>query len=116
MRNHGEAGSALIEALVALMLVATVGVAVTGLLNGVERAEYAVGVREQATADAGRVLAAISLLSRNDLDRRLGQHRVGEFLVTVQRPERTLYRAAVAAADRPRAELLVTLLYRPEPR
>jgi hypothetical protein len=55
----------------------------------------------------------MTLLTRADLDRRLGTHRIGEFAVEVQRPERTLYRIAIAGAEAGANELLVTVVYRP---
>ena len=60
------------------------------------------------------MLAAMTLLKREELDRRLGRHPVGEFLVDVQRPERTLYRIAIGPADAPQVEDLVTVVYRAE--
>ena len=72
--------------------------------------------REHILAGEERVLAALSLLRREDLDRRLGHHSLGEFVVDVQRPERTLYRIAIGAANAPRVEDLVTVVYRPEPK
>ena len=65
-------------------------------------------------ANEDRVLAAMTLLKRVDLDRRIGRHEVGEFVLDVQRPERTLYRIAVAQTSAPQVEDLVTVVYRRE--
>jgi hypothetical protein len=64
---------------------------------------------------ADRVLTAMTLLGRTDLDRRIGRHPVGEFEVHVSRPERVLYRIAIAAAAAPERTLLATVVHRPEP-
>ena len=64
--------------------------------------------------EADRVLSAVTLLAADDLDRRLGSHPVGEFVVDVQRPRRFLYRIAVAEGDAPARMLLVTVVARSE--
>jgi hypothetical protein len=61
------------------------------------------------------VLTATALLSRDDLDRRLGRHPIGQFIVEVQRPDPTLYRIAIAEGRAPEVEALVTVVYRPQP-
>ena len=53
---------------------------------------------------------------RADLDRRLGKHEIGEFVSDIQRPERGLYRIAVSESSAPERTLLVTVVYRAEPR
>ncbi|MBK6781277.1 MAG: hypothetical protein IPG75_17355 [Gemmatimonadetes bacterium] len=63
---------------------------------------------ERVLDEADRVLSAFALLAADDLDRRLGSHPVGEFVVDVQRPRRSLYRIAVADGDAPGRMLLVT--------
>ena len=61
-----------------------------------------------------RVLTALTLLTRAELDRRLGRHPLGELMVDIQRPERTLYRIALAQQESPQVEDLVTVVYRRE--
>lgn len=107
-------GIALLEVLVA---VAILGVATLSLLELVGAGIRAVAVareRERELADEERLLAAYTLLTRGDLDRRLGDRAVGPYIAIVQRPERTLYRVALR---RSMAEIedLVTVVYRPEP-
>ena len=65
-------------------------------------------------ADEERLLAAYPLLPRGDLDRRLGRRHVGPYVVTVERPERTLYRVALARQEASDVEDLVTVVFRPE--
>jgi hypothetical protein len=99
---------------VALVILATAGTALVELVGAGLRSERDARERERTLAAEERVLAAMTLLKREDFDRRLGQRRVGEFSVDVQRPERTLYRIAIAEARSAHVEDLVTVVYRPE--
>jgi len=112
LRTNG--GVALLEVLVALAILGTAGVSLVGLLGAGLRGEQDAQERERTLANEDRVLAAMTLLKRADLDRRIGRHDVGEFLVDVQRPEQTLYRIAIAQTSAPQVEDLVTVVYRRE--
>jgi prepilin-type N-terminal cleavage/methylation domain-containing protein len=109
-----ERGVALLEVLAA---VAILGVAATGFIALVAagmQATVAAQHRERDLADEERLLAAYTLLARKDLDRRLGSRAVGSYIMNVQRPERTLYRIAIALERSPQVEDLVTVVYRME--
>ena len=108
-------GVALLEVLVALAILSATGLSLAGLVGADVRAEQESRLREQALSAQGRALTALSLLGRQDLDRRLGRHRLGEFIVNVERPEATLYRIALADTIAPEVEALVTVVYRREP-
>lgn len=108
-------GIALLDALIALTILSSAGLALTGLLRQAINAQAEVARAESTMDAADRVLSALTLLRREDLDRRLGQHRIGEFLSDVQRPEPGLYRIALAEASAPERELLVTVVHRAEP-
>lgn len=108
-------GMTLLEILVALAVVATAGVSLVAALGATARAQRSAELAERTTAEASRVLAAVSLLSRADLDRRLGLRAIGRFEVGVQRPEPALYRIAIAERETPAVELLVTVVHRPVP-
>jgi len=112
--RHPETGVALLEALVALVILATAGTALVALVGAGLRSERDARVRERTLAAEERVLTAMTLLTQEDFDRRLGQRSVGEFLVDVQRPEPALYRIAIAEARAPQVEDLVTVVYRRE--
>jgi type II secretory pathway component PulJ len=114
MSPRAESGVALLEVLVALVILATAGTALVELVAAGLRSERGGRVREGTIAAEQRVIAAMTLLRREDLDRRLGRRPVGEFFVDVQRPERTLYRIAIAETRAPQVEDLVTVVYRPE--
>lgn len=108
-----RAGFALLEALLALAILGTAGLSLVALVRAGLESERRAGVEEAAVETSSRVLTAMTLLTREDLDRRLGRHAIGEFTIEVQRPDRALYRVAIAAAGRPAHELLVTVVYRP---
>jgi len=109
-------GVALLEVLVAMAILSASGLAFVGLVSAGLGAERDARARERTLATEDRVLAALSLLKREDLDRRLGRHALGEFAVEIERPEPTLYRIALAQAQSPEVEDLVTVVYRSEAR
>ena len=108
-------GVALLEVLVAMAILSASGLALVGLVSAGLGAERDARERERTLATEDRVLTALTLLKREELDRRLGHHPVGEFVVDIERPERTLYRIAVIRAQAPQVEDLVTVVYRREP-
>ncbi len=113
MRSAGaERGVVLLEVLVALTIVSAAGLGIVGVVSASARAARELGSRERTVAAADRLLAAYSLLTRHDLDLRLGTHSAAAFEVSIERPERTLYRIAVAEPRAPAVELLVTVVYR----
>src|SRR5947207_19511 len=114
MRN--ERGVALLEVLVALIVLATAGIALVELVGHGMRAERQARLREATLATEERLLAALTLLNRHELDQRIGRRKIGEFIIDVQRPEPTLYRVALAQEQSPAVEDLVPVVYRPEVR
>ena len=109
-------GVALLEVLVALAILSGAGLALLDLVTGGLRAVWEARERERVLVVEERVLSALTLLKRDELDRRLGRHSTGELLVEIERPERTLYRIAVSQQESSQVEDLVTVVYRREPR
>ena len=109
-------GIALLEVLVALAILSGAGLALLDLVTGGLRAEQDARERERVLGVEERLLTALTLLKRDELDRRLGRHDIGDLIVEVQRPERTLYRIALAQQRSPQVEDLVTVVYRREAR
>jgi hypothetical protein len=106
-------GAALLEALVAVAILGTAGVAFVAI--GAESAEV---VRRAQAADeesraASAFLEAVALWPREDLDRRLGSRRQGPWVLRVDRPWPALYVASLRDSS-DRRELLRTALYRAE--
>lgn len=112
MQARGERGAALLEVLIALVLITTAGLGTVGLLDGALRAERDIDAVETLQRHANKLLQAYSLLSRGDLDQRIGQQEIGPLLVRVSRPQRVLYRVSVSEILHPDRELLVTVLLR----
>ena len=114
MRN--DRGMALLEVLVALVILAMAGFSLVELVGAGLRGERDARLRETTLATEERVLVAHTLLNRRELDQRIGRRAVGEFIVDVERPEVTLYRIALLQQQSPSVEDLVTVVYRPESR
>ncbi len=110
---RADRGVALLEVLVALAIISGAGLALLNLVTGGIRAEQDARERERVLAVEERVLTALTLLKRGDLDQRLGRHPIGELIADVERPERTLYRIAIVQSQSPQFEDLVTVVYRP---
>jgi len=110
MRN--ERGVVLLEVLVAVVILATAGIGLVELVGFGMRAEREAHLRETTLATEERLLSALTLLTRTELDQRIGRRRIGEFIVDVKRPERTLYRIALVQEQSPQVEDLVTVVYR----
>jgi len=104
-------GIALLEVLAAITILGVAGLAFVELVSGGTRALNEARVRETEVADQERLLTAYALLTRVDLDLRLGRHDVGRYFVEIQRPERTLYRISLGRLNAPQVEDLVTVLY-----
>ena len=112
MRNNR--GVVLLEVLVAVVILATAGIGLVELVGSGLRAERDARLHEGTLATEERVLSALTLLNRNELDQRIGRRQIGEFIVEIQRPEPTLYRIALLQEQSPQVEDLVTVVYRAE--
>jgi hypothetical protein len=108
-----DRGFALLEAILALAMLTGSGLVTIGVVRQALAIESGLRSREAVILDADRVLTAMSLLSRSDLDRRLGDREVRGFGVRVSRPTATMYRVSVRENRAASGELLVTLLHRP---
>jgi type II secretory pathway component PulJ len=116
LRMRNDRGVVLLEVLVALVILATGGVGLVELVGAGLRAERDARGREATLATEERLLSALTLLNRRDLDQRIGRSEIGEFIVDVQRPEPTLFRVALLQQRSPTVEDLVTVVYRSEVR
>lgn len=107
-------GVALLEVLAAILILTVAGLRFVELVSAGTRAVTTARARERELADEERLMAAYTLLSRSDLDRRVGRREVGRYVADVQRPEQTLYRIALLRRAAPEVEDLVTVVYRQE--
>jgi type II secretory pathway component PulJ len=112
---RGERGVILLDALVALAILACGLVALVTLgvsaLAEVTRARASAAEMERAH----HLMGTLTLLSRAEFDQRLGHHDAGDFTIAISRPEVGAYRIAVAPAEAPERDLLVTVVPREEP-
>lgn len=115
-RYDARRGAILLECLVAMTLVMVLGLPALALSRNAVTALAESAREERAATRADASLAAITLLKREELDQRIGWHQIGGFAARIQRPERDLYRIALADTTAPDVELLVTVVYRTAPR
>jgi hypothetical protein len=108
----GERGIALLEVLAAITILSIAGLSMIELVTQGTATAVTERARETEQMDQDRLLAATTLLTRNDLDIRIGRRPVGPYVVTVARPEHTLYRIAVARESAPDVEDLVAVVFR----
>jgi hypothetical protein len=110
----GHRGIALLEVLVTLVILALAGAAMIRVLSQSVLDADATAQRELEMAAVERALVTASMLDRSDLLDRLGSRTLGEFVMHVERPERYLFRIAVARLETPDVEELVTVVFRPD--
>ena len=108
-----RAGSVLLEVLVAIVILSVA--AGTAVTQGaaVTRDRRVLGEREREMWAAERALIASALLTRAELEQRLGERAAGDFVVRIDRPEPDLFRISVSPLSAPERELLATVVHRP---
>ncbi len=106
-------GSALIEVLVALVLLAVSGVAMVTLLGQTGLSMRSTRDTELETGAASQVLARFAALDRTGLLASLGRHDAAGFRADVVEESPDLFEVAVATSDTS-AVLLRTVFYRPD--
>lgn len=111
--RSGRAGAALLEAVVALLILSTACVSATAMAATFTRTAVKARELDTEVRRAGALMDAASLWTRDDLDRRLGERRQGAWRMRIDRPVPTLY--TVVLADSTGVELLRTALFRAEP-
>ena len=114
--SGSELGVVLMEVLVALVVLSATALGALAYLSQFALTQQTFQLAESELIEAEQVLTATLLLTREELDQRLGGRVLGNHLVSVLRPEAHVYRVAVSRVDDPTRELLVTVLYRREDR
>jgi len=109
--RRNDAGAALLEVIIALAILATAAASMLAVATQAARAVERVRAAEAEIRAANAFLTAVSLWTREDLDRRLGDREQGAWRLRVDRPAETLY--VVILSDSLERELLRTSLYRP---
>jgi prepilin-type N-terminal cleavage/methylation domain-containing protein len=108
-----ERGVVLLEVLVAVAILSMTAVSSIGFIAASLEAQGRLDEREAELATAAEVLTIMALLSRRELDQRIGVRDVAGFAVWVDRPEPSLFRVGVAPGHQPGAEVVSTLIFRP---
>jgi len=112
--------AALLEVMVALTILTVAGTWAVAMANQSADAIRRVREADAETRRASGFLDAVALWPREDLDRHLGDHREGGWVLTVERPALSLYTIVLStapdtAAGRPLGRVLLsTALFRPE--
>jgi type II secretory pathway pseudopilin PulG len=114
VRNADQRGIALLEVLIALVLLATIAEAGIRLLLEASDQARRISAAERAIVDESRLLSAITLLSRADLEDRLGIRESGPYKVEISRVSKVIYRIRLTESSDPRWGGLETILYRKE--
>ena len=113
VRRKRRGGVVLLEAIVALTILAVAGGAVVALATDSARAVERATAADVQTRAASALLDAVALWPREDLDRHLGAREQGAWRMVVDRPTPTLY--AVTLVDSSGTHVLLrTVLYRAE--
>jgi hypothetical protein len=109
--SRERAGYILLEPLIALVVVVVAGLTALSAVAELRNTSLAYERRERETATASAFLDAVSLWPSTELNRRLGEHAQGPFLLTIARPHELVY--TVNLSERlTRKQLLWTALYR----
>jgi type II secretory pathway pseudopilin PulG len=103
----------LLEAVVALTILAVAGVAAVAMASESARTIAHIRETEAELRAASALMEAASLWTREDLDRRLGDRAQGPWRLRIDRPVPTLYTLTLTDSLG-RAELLRTAIFRPE--
>lgn len=112
-RARRRSGAALLEALVALTILAVAGAAIVAFATDASRAVVLAREADAELRRANALLEAAALWPREDLDRHLGDRAQGPFRMEIQRPFPSLYTVLLTDSTR-RRQLLRTAIYRPE--
>jgi len=113
MRARPRRGSAFIEVLIGLVLLAVSGTALITLMGQTARTLEQLRLTETQTRAAGLELGAFAILNRAELAQRVGATRVHGWSIRVSRTSDALFDVVIATSDTGMV-LLRTTLYRPD--
>ena len=113
VRQRARAGAVLLEAIVALTILAIAGAAIVALATDSARAVERALAADGAVRRASAFLDAVALWPREDLDRHIGDREEGPWRLIVDRSTPTLYSVTLADSAHRRV-LLHTVLHRAE--
>ncbi|MCC6317236.1 MAG: hypothetical protein IT361_06035 [Gemmatimonadaceae bacterium] len=102
-------GVVLLDALLALVLVAVVSLGAFDLLRQSMRAREATSDHARRLREVDRLLSSVAMWPRGELDLHLGRRRQGTWWLDIQRSERGLYRVSIVDGRSGRAWLSTVL-------
>jgi Tfp pilus assembly protein PilV len=111
--NCRRAGVALVEVLVALVMLATTGVALVALVGQTAHSMHSAAITERQLRLAAVQLDRVVLFERAELVAREGQSIMGDWNLRVSAVAADLFDVAIAATDTG-VVLLSTTVYRPD--
>lgn len=109
-----RSGFALLEAIIAITILSLSGVLLVTTAAEAHRAVVSAAVADAELLAASRLLDAVSLWSRTELDQRLGERPQGEMRMEIIRLTGVTYQVRLRSADE--RLLLATVLYRSDAR
>jgi hypothetical protein len=104
-------GAVLLETIIAVTVVATVGLATMAATRAADHARMLAVESERRITEASRFLEVVALWPREDLDLRLGERQQGPWRLHVVKVSMTLYRATLV--DSTGVAVLSCELFRP---
>jgi Tfp pilus assembly protein PilV len=113
MTGRPRCGSALIEVLIGLVVLAIGGTALVTMLGQTMHSVESLRAAEIQTRAAASQLATLSILTRSELTQRVGRSNASGWSLTIERMSSDLFSVAIAASDTGLV-LLRTTLYRPD--
>jgi type II secretory pathway pseudopilin PulG len=111
-RAEKRGGAVLLEVIVALTLLSFAGAMSISLAAEATAAVRRARSIEKNIRAASDFLSAVSLWTRGDLDRHMGSRPQGTWIMSVQRPEISLYEVLLSDSGS-RKPILETVLFRP---
>jgi hypothetical protein len=112
-RRRARRGSSFIEVLIALVLLATGGTSLVTLVGQTAHSIESVSDAEARIRAAADQLGALAIFDRADLAARVGQRKVRDLSLTIDRIAPDLFDVTIATFDTGFV-LLTTTLYRPD--
>lgn len=113
--RSSTSGIALMEVLVALVILTAVGVPLLGRVGAEVRLLIQRSDQESLVRAAEAALVEYAALDRVRLEQRLGRRSAGTLDVLLERPSQTLFHIAVVEPDAGDRQLMVTYVYRASP-
>lgn len=104
-------GATLLEAIVAITLLATLGLTILQMTRSAMDAAEAADRSDRELRSASDFMNAVSLWSEGELDQRLGAREQGSWLLEISRPTPGFYRVTLLDSGAT-AVVLETALYR----